>query len=171
LCKAWDAKDTSHFGAPRFKTRGKAELRWLPGGERCELRLAGSAGLEQDSAGAIDAAGGQGGLSGLLQRAAVLEARPALAIGGARIALPVFGARGDEATRNFFVAEAAVQDGLVHVVREAAGPHDAGVDLWLDPRRHHLPARLRARAVDERRPGFELMLGAAGGRRPCRPLA
>jgi hypothetical protein len=108
-------------------------------------------------------AGAQDRLSWMFQLAAVVAAQPALAAPGGRILLPVFGARGDAGTWVFEAVEdgAAADAGLVHLQRRAGGPYDAAVEVWLDPRRHHLPARVVLHGAGEGRPALELALVVA----------
>ncbi len=94
--------------------------------------------------------GAQDRLSWMLQLPAVLAANPALAEAGRQLQLFVAGARGDAAVWTFTSLGAEAVDvpagpvsGAVHFRREAERPYDTRVDIWLDPARHHLPARVR----------------------------
>ena len=69
---------------------------------------------------------------------------------GGEIAFPVIGTRGDQRTWRFrFEAGETVADGAgawidaAKWIREPSEPYDTRVEVWLDPARHHLPARLR----------------------------
>jgi hypothetical protein len=112
--------------------------------------------------------GAQDRLSWLLQLAARVHADPAAAAAG--IELPVFGARGDGGTWRFEPAgEAGGETGadgataLLHLRRAAAGPYDGAVEVWLDPARHHLPARLVLHApAGDTRPPLVLALDDRG---------
>jgi hypothetical protein len=83
--------------------------------------------------------GAQDRLSWIVQLAARVHADPAAAAGG--IELPVFGTRGDGGAWRFEPGGEG-GDTLLHLRRAAAGPYDGAVEVWLDPARHHLPARL-----------------------------
>ena len=67
----------------------------------------------------------------------------------------VVGSRGDAAVWvfRFVAAESVVTDaGTVHAVkftREPRRPYDTGVEVWLDPARHHLPVRARLTAAPD----------------------
>lgn len=94
-------------------------------------------------------AGVQDRLSWMLQLPAIIEANPQLARAGERITLAVIGARGDAAVWVFrFEAAETVSVGAEEVaalkfIREARRPHETQAEVWLDPARHHLPARAR----------------------------
>ncbi|PTT77141.1 hypothetical protein DBR42_25655, partial [Pelomonas sp. HMWF004] len=45
---------------------------------------------------------------------------------------------------------------LLHLRRQPLGPHDPGVELWLDPARGYWPVRLRQGDPETR--GFEIQL-------------
>jgi Protein of unknown function (DUF3108) len=93
-------------------------------------------------------AGAQDRLSWMIQLPAIIEANPALAQPGARIALFVVGTRGDAQTWWFEVQDSvplslpagAVAQAL-HLLREPRRPCDTRVEVWLDTQRQHLPVR------------------------------
>lgn len=67
------------------------------------------------------------------------------------------GLRGDLANWHFVVQcseDLALSGGRVenalHLQREALGPYDAALDVWLDPARQHLPVQLRQAGADGR---------------------
>jgi hypothetical protein len=96
------------------------------------------------------AAGAQDRLSWMLQLAAIAEADPARLIAGERVLMQVAGARGDVDVWTFVVggredvdvAGSRIEGALV-LRRAPRKPFDTGVEVWLDPARHHLPARLK----------------------------
>jgi len=91
--------------------------------------------------------GVQDRLSWLIQLAAVLEGEPERREPGAAILLPVAGSRGELevwALRNEGTEEVSTQSGprpALRLSRERTGIRDAGLDIWVDPERHHLPLR------------------------------
>lgn len=94
--------------------------------------------------------GAQDRLSWMLQLAAVLEADPARRAAGEKISMFVAGARGDGDVWTFSVVgeEELRLPGLLvpralALRREPRKPFDTQVEVWLDPARQHLPARLR----------------------------
>ena len=94
--------------------------------------------------------GVQDRLSWMLQLPGVLAADPALGQPGRELTLLVVGVRGDAALWTFRVMAVRTLPlpagevlNAVHLRREAPGPYDTRVDVWLDPARHHLPVRLR----------------------------
>ena len=95
--------------------------------------------------------GAQDRLSWMVQLAAIAAADPARAEADAKTALQVVGARGDSSVwvfRSLGTEPVATRDGPIdalHLVREPRGPHDTGVEVWLDPARHHLPVRATMR--------------------------
>jgi hypothetical protein len=104
----------------------------------------------------------------MIQLAAVLEAEPPRLQDKGKVVIHVVGARGDAKLWVFrFVELAAIETGVGVVqtakfVREATDLYDTRVEVWLDPQRHHLPARvlLRSGLDDE---GLELLLLDGGG--------
>lgn len=92
-------------------------------------------------------AGVQDRLSWWLQIPARIAAAPQRYPPGSRLSLPVAGLRGELQAWHFeIVGEDA---GLLQLRREALGPYDGQLELWLDPQQGHAPVRLR-------------LLGAAG---------
>jgi hypothetical protein len=110
--------------------------------------------------------GSQDRLSWMIQLAAVVAAEPMRLQQGGKVVIHVVGARGDSRLWVFRSAGpetiAIGTDSIptVRFVREAAEAYDTRVDVWLDPRRHHLPARalLRSGPDDE---GLELLVQEA----------
>jgi hypothetical protein len=96
------------------------------------------------------APGTQDRLTWMLQLPAIVDARPARFGPGERIVMWVVGARGDVGVWTF-VAEARETievpagsiDGALRLTREPLQPYDTRVEVWLDPARHHLPAKVR----------------------------
>ena len=96
------------------------------------------------------AAGAQDRLSWMLQLAAITEADPARLVAGELVLMQVAGARGDVDVWTFVaggredvdVAGSRIEGALV-LRRAPRKPFDTGVEVWLDPARHHLPARLK----------------------------
>lgn len=107
--------------------------------------------------------GAQDRLSWMLQLAAIVDAEPVLAAPGARIVMPVTGARGDAGVWVFRCIGSEAVDtrgGAINAlkfVREPRQPYDTTVQVWLDPQRQHLPVRATQKSggADE---GFELRL-------------
>ena len=107
--------------------------------------------------------GAQDRLSWMLQLAAIVAAEPQLGIPGARVVMQVTGSRGDAGLWVFRCvgAEAIEARGgaldALKFVREAREAYDTTVQVWLDPKRHHLPVRATQKqgGGDE---GFELRL-------------
>ncbi len=105
--------------------------------------------------------GSQDRLSWMVQLAAVLAAEPQRLADGGKVVIHVIGARGDSSLWVFrFVGMETLTAGAgtiqtAHFAREATDPYDTRVDVWIDPLRHHLPARalLRSGPDDE---GLEL---------------
>jgi hypothetical protein len=95
-------------------------------------------------------AGVQDRLSWMLQLPAIIEADAARSAPGERITMFVVGARGEgdlwtfrvEGVDSIEVPAGAVPAAL-HLRREPRRPYDTLVEVWLDPARHHLPARVR----------------------------
>jgi len=108
-------------------------------------------------------AGSQDRVSWMIQMAAVLNAEPALAAPGGRIAFFVSGARGDADTWIFrYVAleTIAANGGTVRAVkftREPRKAYDRMVEVWLAPAHHHLPVRAKLTATANGEV-FELLL-------------
>jgi hypothetical protein len=107
--------------------------------------------------------GSQDRLSWMVQLAAVVTAEPQRLQDGGKVVIHVVGARGDSRVWVFrFAGHERIRAGAdtveaAHFVREAAEPYDTRVEVWLDPRQHHLPARavLRSGPADD---GLELQL-------------
>jgi Protein of unknown function (DUF3108) len=102
-------------------------------------------------------AGAQDRLTWMIQLAAMTTANPALRRPGAELSLPVAGLRSDLANWRFVVQAAEDLDlpagrveNALHLQREALGPYDAALDVWLDPARHYLPVQLRQLSADGR---------------------
>ncbi len=78
----------------------------------------------------------------------MLAAEARLREPGAQVWVPVAGLRGDSATWRFRVAgfeDVSTGSGVVPALklqRASPGGYDPGVDVWLDPARHHLPIRV-----------------------------
>lgn len=99
-------------------------------------------------------AGAQDRLSWLLQLPAVVEADPALAQAGARVALFVVGTRGDAELWRFdasghepLTLPAGPVEHALRLVREPSRPYDQRIEVWLDAARAHLPVQLRLTLV------------------------
>jgi hypothetical protein len=95
-------------------------------------------------------AGSQDRLTWMLQLAGVVEANPALRLAGSEIAMFVVGSRGDGEVWTFTVqgsedleAPAGTVQQALHLTREARRPYDTKAEVWLDPARNFLPARVR----------------------------
>lgn len=98
--------------------------------------------------------GAQDRLSWWLQLAALVQAEPAP---GGRWRVWVAGLRGELREWVFEAVEGEAGDvGLLHLRRQSLGPHDPGIDVWLDPARGHGPVRLRQGDPEGR--GFEIVL-------------
>ncbi|QPF71934.1 DUF3108 domain-containing protein [Roseateles sp. DAIF2] len=107
--------------------------------------------------------GAQDRLSWMLQLAALLEADAALRQPGARLSLPVAGQRGELNEWQFEVLEredltlpVGPISAALRLRREALGPYDARIEVWLDPARHYLPVRLRHSLGETQRWELEL---------------
>ena len=152
-----------------FDEAGVAPLRFTDRRIRGDLRAANfqrEAGKITFSGPAVEyplLVGSQDRLSWMIQLAAVVAAEPPRMNDRGKVVIHVVGARGDSKLWVFrFVALEAIETGAGMVqaakfVREAADAYDTRVEVWLDPLRHHLPARavLRAGPDDE---GLELLL-------------
>jgi hypothetical protein len=98
-------------------------------------------------------AGVQDRLSWMVQLAAIAAADPQRRIPGARVSVPVVGARGDAGTWLFrCIGAEPVATGTGHgptaalrYVREPEGEHDTAVEVWLAPAYSHLPVRATVR--------------------------
>lgn len=96
------------------------------------------------------APGAQDRLSWIVQLAAVVQADPQRFVAGERVTMQVAGARGDADLWTFVVQGREPVDGVgariadtLLLRREPRKPFDTLVEVWLDPARHHLPARLK----------------------------
>lgn len=94
--------------------------------------------------------GTQDRLSWMVQLPAIFEADPARWHAGARLELYVVGAHGEADLWSFVVrgfepveVPAGRVEAALLLQREPQRPYDTRVDVWLDPARHHLPARAR----------------------------
>ena len=94
--------------------------------------------------------GTQDRLSWMLQLPAIIEADPAHWRAGTRLELYVVGAHGEADLWSFVVrgtepvdVPAGRLEAALLLQREPQRPYDTRVDVWLDPARHHLPARAR----------------------------
>jgi len=106
--------------------------------------------------------GSQDRLTWMIQLAAVVTAEPRRLTEGGKVVIHVVGARGDSrlwvfrctGVETITVGAEAIE--TVRFVRDVSEPYDTRVEVWLDPRRHHLPARalLRSGADDD---GLELV--------------
>jgi hypothetical protein len=95
-------------------------------------------------------AGAQDRLSWMLQLPAIIEADAARGAIGERITMFVVGARGEGDLWTFRVegveaieVPAGPVPAALRLRREPRRPYDTLVEVWLDPARHHLPARVR----------------------------
>ena len=152
-----------------FDEAGVAPLRFTDKRIRGDLRAANfqrEAGKISFSGPAVEyplLVGSQDRLSWMIQLAAVVAAEPPRMRDRGKVVIHVVGARGDSKLWVFrFVALEAIETGAGVVqaakfVREASDAYDTRVEVWLDPLRHHLPARavLRAGPDDD---GLELLL-------------
>jgi hypothetical protein len=102
--------------------------------------------------------GAQDRLSWWLQLAALVQAAPeASLMPGARWRVWVAGPRGELREWVFEALPAEAEDGgTLHLRRQTLGPHDPGVDVWLDRARGFWPTRLRQGDPETR--GFEITL-------------
>jgi hypothetical protein len=93
--------------------------------------------------------GAQDRLSWWLQLAGIVAAEPARWQAGRRIEVFVSGARGDAEVWTFTVigtepvASPDTSIPWLKLLREPSRPYDTRAEVWLDPARHHMPARLR----------------------------
>lgn len=98
--------------------------------------------------------GTQDRLSWWLQLAAMVQAAPTP---GGRWRVWVAGVRGELREWVFEAVDTgSVDGGTLHLRRQPLGPHDPGIDLWLDPARGYWPVRLRQGDPETR--GFEITL-------------
>ncbi|MFG6486441.1 hypothetical protein ACG04R_07165 [Roseateles sp. BYS78W] len=104
--------------------------------------------------------GAQDRLSWWLQLAALVQAStPQSAAPGGRWRVWVAGLRGELREWTFEAVDAEPDDaGTLHLRRQPLGPHDPGIELWLDPARGYWPVRLRQGDPETR--GYEIVLVA-----------
>ncbi|HEY0953891.1 MAG TPA: hypothetical protein VGE36_03985 [Roseateles sp.] len=102
--------------------------------------------------------GAQDRLSWWLQLAALVQAsNPQSMAPGGRWRLWVAGLRGELREWVFEQVDAQPGDGAtLRLRRQMLGPHDPGVEIWLDPARGYWPVRLRQGDPETR--GFEITL-------------
>lgn len=109
--------------------------------------------------------GMQDRLSWMVQVPAIAQADPSRVRAGATVVLVVAGARGDVKTwtlRSQGLQTVRIEGRklqAVRLVREPDDPGDTVAEIWLDPRRHHLP--VRARLTDGGSDPLELVLQSA----------
>ncbi len=94
--------------------------------------------------------GAQDRISWWLQLAALVDAEPQRYQSGTELLMPVATLKGELQQWRFRVLD---QEGIelpagrlaqsLHLLREPVGAWDVGIELWLDPARHHLPVRVR----------------------------
>lgn len=100
-------------------------------------------------------AGAQDRVSWIVQLAAIVDADPTLQRPGAAVVFFVAGARGDAGPWRFEVVgpervdlPAGESVDALHLRRVADRPWGLEAEVWLDPRRQHLPVRLRLATVE-----------------------
>ncbi len=97
-------------------------------------------------------AGSQDRLSWMIELGAVVAAESSLGIADAKIVMFVSGSHGDAGVWVFrclgpdTVDSRAGGVAAIHFKREPRGPYDTTVEVWLDPKRHHVPVRATLRA-------------------------
>ena len=97
-------------------------------------------------------AGAQDRLSWMIELGAVVAAEPALGVADAKVVMFVSGSHGDAGVWVFRCMGPDAVDSrsgsvaAIHFKREPRGPYDTTVEVWLDPKRHHLPVRATLRA-------------------------
>jgi Protein of unknown function (DUF3108) len=116
-------------------------------------------------------AGAQDRLSWIVQLSAILQARSSAPRPGESVVVFVSGARGDADAWVFTVVGAEQVDGTqgavdaLKLVREPRRPYDTHAEIWLDPARAHLPARMRFTSPP-RGDGLEFVLRDVSMARP-----
>jgi hypothetical protein len=102
--------------------------------------------------------GVQDRLSWWLQLAVLVQASTVKPVApGARWRIWVAGLRGELREWTFEAVEAAPEDaGALHLRRLPLGPHDPGIEVWLDPARGYWPVRLRQGDPETR--GYEIVM-------------
>jgi hypothetical protein len=99
--------------------------------------------------------GAQDRLSWMIQLAAVVAAEPQRIGPGGKVAIVVVGARGDMGIWVFRYVDRewlSAGESLIHAakfMREPRDAYDTGVEVWLDPERHHLPVRALLRVGND----------------------
>ena len=105
--------------------------------------------------------GTQDRLSWWMQLAALVQAAPTP---GGRWRVWVAGLRGELREWTFEAVDVDPAEpgdaGTLHLRRQSLGPHDPGIELWLDPARGYWPVRLRQGDPETR--GFEIRLLETG---------
>jgi len=97
-------------------------------------------------------AGAQDRLSWMIELGAVVAAEPALGVADAKVVLFVSGSHGDAGVWVFRCMGPDAVDSrsgsvaAIRFKREPRGLYDTTVEVWLDPKRHHLPVRALLRA-------------------------
>ena len=97
-------------------------------------------------------AGSQDRLSWMIELGAVVAAEPAFGITDAKVVMFISGSHGDAGVWVFrslgpdAVDSRSGSVAAIHFKREPRGQYDTTVDVWLDPKRHHLPVRALLRA-------------------------
>ncbi|MEO8058681.1 MAG: DUF3108 domain-containing protein [Burkholderiales bacterium] len=97
-------------------------------------------------------AGAQDRLSWMIELGAVVAAEPALGTADAKVVMFVSGSHGDAGAWVFrslgldTVDSRSGEVAAIHFKREPRGPYDTTVEVWLDPKRHHLPVRALLRS-------------------------
>jgi hypothetical protein len=86
-------------------------------------------------------AGSQDLLSWMVQIAGILQARKDLGLPGGSIEMLVVGVRGDQ--QHWKLRPDSDADGQIRLIRRPEGPYETRAEVWLDPARGHLPARIR----------------------------
>jgi len=85
--------------------------------------------------------GSQDLLSWMVQIAGILQARQDLGMPSGPIEMLVVGVRGDQ--QRWRLRPDSEADGQIRLIRRPEGPYETQAEVWLDPARHHLPARIR----------------------------
>lgn len=146
---AWTSRgrfDAAGIAPERFVDRRRSRSAQAANFQRAAGRITFSGSGEQYAL----LPGAQDRLTWLLQLAGIVAAAPERFGPGTKIAMQVVGARGDAEVWTFDVERresTAVArqriEGALHLRREPRKPFDTRADVWLDPARHHLPARVR----------------------------
>lgn len=155
--------DAAGFAPERFVDRRRGRDRLAANFDRVQRRITYSGPASEHPL----AAGTQDRLSWMVQLAAIVQAAPHRFGPGARITVPVSGARADLDLWTFSVRARQAVDTpagpiaqALMLMREPRRPYDTQVEVWLDPSRQHLPVRARMTVL----PGGEtLELTWSGG--------